>query len=46
VIRDFVANRPVVKPARRRVTLDITPETYYEAPTYHARRLYEEFLGS
>lgn len=45
VIRDFAASRPVVKPARRRVSLDITPETYYEAPVYHARRLYETFLG-
>lgn len=45
VIRDFAASQPVVKPARRRVTLDITPETYYEAPVYHARRLYETFLA-
>ncbi len=45
VIRDFAASRPIVKPARRRVTLDITPEAYYGAPVYHARRLYEEFLS-
>ena len=46
VIQDFAATRPVVKPARRRVTLDVTPEVYYQAPAYHAQRLYARFLSS
>ncbi|MFW5696274.1 MAG: glycoside hydrolase 5 family protein [Phototrophicaceae bacterium] len=44
VIRRFAATQPTVQPARRTVTLDVTPETYYEAPAHHAQRLYKEYL--
>jgi len=27
------------------VTLDVTPDEYYEAPDKHYRRLYASFLG-
>ncbi len=45
VIRRFAATRPVVQPARRQVTLDMTPEAYYQAPKHHAVRLYRAFSG-
>jgi hypothetical protein len=34
-----------VQPAKRTVTLDITPEEYYRAPMEHIARLYEQYLG-
>jgi endo-1,4-beta-mannosidase len=40
VIREFAATRPLVRPATRTVSLDVTPEAYYEAPAEHAVRLY------
>ncbi|NWG18257.1 MAG: cellulase family glycosylhydrolase [Chloroflexi bacterium] len=44
VIKDFAAQRPVVKEAVRRVPLDITPDEYYRAPLAHLARLYEAYL--
>jgi endo-1,4-beta-mannosidase len=46
VLRRFAATNPTVRPARRTVTLDITPEEYYREPHIHAYRLYQRFLGS
>ncbi len=45
VIKRFAASRPVVQPARRPVSLDVTPEAYYQAPKRHAVRLYHTFSG-
>jgi endo-1,4-beta-mannosidase len=42
VLKDFAATKPTVQPARRTVTLDITPEEYYLEPLRHAVRLYRE----
>lgn len=44
-IRRFAATRPTVQPARRIVTLDISPDEYYENPAHHAHRLYEDYLA-
>jgi hypothetical protein len=33
-----------VESAKRSVTLDVSPEVYYEEPLAHAIRLYETFL--
>ena len=44
-LRAFAAQRPQLRPARRRVTLDVTPEAYYADPAGHARRLYRAYLG-
>jgi endo-1,4-beta-mannosidase len=41
----FAATNPTVQPAQRMVDLDISPETYYQDPRYHAERLYKVFLG-
>ena len=47
VIKAFAATKPTIQPARRTVTLDITPEEYYKEPARHAVRLYREvYLGS
>jgi endo-1,4-beta-mannosidase len=45
-LRRFAAMRPTVQPAVRRVTLDISPEAYYQKPEQHAQRLYEQFLAT
>jgi hypothetical protein len=45
VLRRFAATNPTVRPARRTVTLDITPDEYYREPHIHAYRLYQRFLG-
>jgi endo-1,4-beta-mannosidase len=45
VIQRFAASQPVVKPALRRVSLDIAPEEYYLDPLHHARRAYQNYLG-
>lgn len=42
-VRRFAETRPVVQPARRTVTLDVTPDEYYEDPSGYARRLYDEY---
>lgn len=44
VIKKFAATRPTVQPAQRTVTLDITPDEYYQAPADHAQRLYKDYL--
>lgn len=44
VIKRFAATRPVVQPARRAVSLDISPEAYYQNPKRHIKRLYRGFL--
>lgn len=44
-IRQFAATQPRVQPAQRRVTLDITPEAYYQQPMAHAQRLYGAYLA-
>ena len=45
VFKDFAATNPTVQPASRTVTLDVTPEEYYQEPMRHAIRLYrEQFL--
>lgn len=42
-LRNFAASKPVVRPAERLVTLDVTPEQYYENPLGNAYRLYQSF---
>lgn len=46
VLRRFAQTNPVVQeqPARK-VTLDISPDEYYQDPTRHAIRLYEKYLA-
>lgn len=43
VIRNHAASGPTVREPTRRVTLDITPDEYYQDPAGHAQRLYEMF---
>jgi endo-1,4-beta-mannosidase len=43
VIRKFVATGPTVQAPTRKVTLDVTPEKYYQDPASHAQRLYQDF---
>lgn len=45
VIKKFAETKPTVQAPQRTVTLDITPEEYYQAPNMHAQRLYKEFLA-
>ena len=40
VLREFANRQPRIAAATRAVSLDVTPETYYQAPLDHARRLY------
>lgn len=44
VIKRFAATNPVVQPARRSVSLDISSEAYYQDPRRHVKRLYKGFL--
>jgi endo-1,4-beta-mannosidase len=44
VIRKFAATQPIVQPAQRTVTLDISTDEYYTAPANHAYRLYQDYL--
>ena len=44
VLRRFAQTKPQVQPARRSVTLDISPEAYYEQPTEHMVRLYQAYI--
>ncbi len=44
VIRRFADSNPLVQPARRRVTLDLTPEEYYRDPMRNAQRAYTAYL--
>ncbi|MBK8031892.1 MAG: beta-galactosidase [Chloroflexi bacterium] len=43
VIKRFAATQPTVQPAQRTVTLDITPDAFYEEPALHTIRLYEQY---
>ncbi len=43
VLRRFAAAQPVMRPAQRAVTLDISPDDYYAAPQTQARRLYQAY---
>lgn len=45
VIKRFAATQPKVQSARRSITLDVSPEVYYQDPLAHAVRLYRTFLG-
>ncbi len=44
VVRRFAASGPRVQAARRTVSLDVTPEVYYQDPAGHLRRLYRQFV--
>jgi endo-1,4-beta-mannosidase len=44
VIKRFAATRPTVQPAQRSVSLNISPEEYYQNPLTHAKRLYQNFV--
>ncbi|MEM9950261.1 MAG: cellulase family glycosylhydrolase [Chloroflexota bacterium] len=44
VIRKFAETKPTVQAAKRTVTLDISPEEYYQDPAGHAQRLYKDYL--
>jgi endo-1,4-beta-mannosidase len=43
VIKRFAETQPVVQPARCIVTLDVSPEEYYQNPLTHAQRLYQVY---
>jgi endo-1,4-beta-mannosidase len=43
VIKEFAATHRSVSAPSRTVTLDVTPDEYYQDPEGHARRLYERF---
>jgi endo-1,4-beta-mannosidase len=45
VLRAFAAQRTRVRPATRRVDLDVSPDAYYADPAGHARRLYAAYLA-
>lgn len=45
VIRKFAETNPMVQPAQRTVTLGISPDEYYQNPSHHAPRLYQEYLA-
>lgn len=44
VLKDFSATQPIVQPAARQVTLNVSPDEYYRAPLEHITRLYTQFL--
>lgn len=46
IIKRFAATKPTVNPnPSRTVTLDITPDEFYQNPTAHLIRLYEKYLS-
>jgi endo-1,4-beta-mannosidase len=46
VVRRFAATKPTVRTEGvRKVTLDITPDEFYQDPTGHLVRLYEQYLA-
>ncbi len=45
VIKRFASTNPTVKPAQRTVTLDITPDDYYQSPATHFERLYNAYIA-
>jgi endo-1,4-beta-mannosidase len=46
VVKRFAAAAPIVRPATRSVSLDISPEEYYRDPNGHAMLLYGEYLAN
>jgi endo-1,4-beta-mannosidase len=46
VVKRFAATAPIVRPATRSVSLDISPEEYYRDPNGHAMRLYGDYLAN
>ncbi|HLF42486.1 MAG TPA: glycoside hydrolase family 2 TIM barrel-domain containing protein [Acidimicrobiia bacterium] len=46
VIRRFAETRPTVQEAAKTVTLDVTPDQYYQDPWGHAQRLYDVYLDA
>ncbi|MGA2112589.1 MAG: glycoside hydrolase family 2 TIM barrel-domain containing protein [Anaerolineales bacterium] len=44
VVRRFAATNPRVQPARRQITLTVTPEEYYRDPAGQAKRAYRSYL--
>ena len=45
-IQRFAATNPRVRPPQRAVTLDSSPEQYYQASLDQAKKLYEEYLSA
>lgn len=45
VVREFARSAPRVQPARKTVSLDITPEQYYQAPDEHLERLFSAYVA-
>lgn len=45
VIRKFAETKPMVQPASRTVTLDISIDEYYQNPAMHAHRLYQDYIA-
>lgn len=43
VIKRFAESLPTVQPAHKTVTLDITPDEFYQDPSMHTIRLYEAY---
>lgn len=41
VIKRFAATNPLIKKSHRKLTLEISPEEYYQDPLTHAKKLYE-----
>jgi endo-1,4-beta-mannosidase len=46
LVQRFAASDPVVRPARRIVSLDISPDAYYQDPLAHAKRLYRAYRAA
>ena len=44
VIKQFAQTQPTVQAARRSVTLDLSPETFYQDPAAHTERLFLAYL--
>ncbi len=44
VVKDFAATQPTVKPAEIALTLDITPDEFYENAFFHTGRFYKKYL--
>lgn len=45
VIKEFAATLPTVQPAKRTVTLDVTADEFYAAPSEHTVRLFQTYLN-
>lgn len=44
VIKRFAGTKPTVQAPRRTVTLDISPETFYQDPASHTERLFRAYI--